>query len=351
MADVFISYKKEDLRRVEPLARALSAAGYEVWWDHRIPAGRSYRDVIGAALQSAKCVMVVWSNLSAGAQWVLDEADEGKRRGVLLPVLIDDVEIAYGFRQIEAARLVGWSGDTAHPEWVNVLAAMQHFVGRAPGGPAKSFTAPAAPVADLLVPRRSFPTGPALGLAAAILLVGAGYYASRGGLLSGGGPALTPASVTTDAPRPAEQASAPSLHTDDAASSTQTTPPEQSTTSQPPTIVANAGRVAVETTRPGQPPVVTAARLTDGVSRLTLNQGPFLVRETAGTWVEVDQGTGQQGARWTEVRRDADTIELRDDGRSAGMRIEFGENWLYLYFPDWGGYQRQWSISEVERAP
>jgi TIR domain len=351
MADVFISYKKEDLRRVEPLARALAAAGYEVWWDHRIPAGRSYRDVIGAALQSAKCVMVVWSNLSASAQWVLDEADEGKRRGVLLPVLIDDVEIPYGFRQIEAARLVGWSGDTAHPEWANVLTAVQHFVGRAPGAPPKSFTAPAAPVGGAPAPRSRFPTGLALGLAAAVLLIGAGYYASRSGLLSGGGAALTPASVTTDASHPAEQASAPSLHTDDAARSTQTTPPEQSTTGQPPTTVANTGHVAVEAARPNQPLVVTAARLTDGVSRLTLNQGPFLVRETAGTWVEVDQGTGQPGARWTEVRRDGDTIELRDDGRNAGMRIELGENWLYLYFPDWGDYRRQWSISAVERAP
>ena len=63
MTDVFISYKKEDAARVEPIARALAKAGYEVWWDHRIPPGSTYRDVIGAALQSAKCVIVVWSSL------------------------------------------------------------------------------------------------------------------------------------------------------------------------------------------------------------------------------------------------------------------------------------------------
>lgn len=191
MTDVFISYKKEDVRRVEPIARALANAGYDVWWDHRIPPGRTYREVIGAALQEAKCVIVVWSELSANAQWVLDEADEGKKRNVLLPLLIDDVEIPYGFRQIEAARLVGWTGDTGDSEWAGVLSAVHHFVGRAPGGPPRSLSSPGPMANARSAParatsgssQRSF-LGPVLGVVAVAALGGGGYYAWQAGLLN-----------------------------------------------------------------------------------------------------------------------------------------------------------------------
>ena len=33
MADIFISYSRDDRPRVEPLAEALVSAGYSVWWD------------------------------------------------------------------------------------------------------------------------------------------------------------------------------------------------------------------------------------------------------------------------------------------------------------------------------
>ena len=191
MADIFISYKKEDARRVEPIARALAQAGYEVWWDHNIPPGRTYRDVIGAGLATSACVMVIWSNLSASAQWVLDEADEGKKRGVLLPVLIDDVEPPYGFRQIEAASLVGWSGDPHDSEWANLLSSVAHFVGRPPGGPPKPFVTPSArPPAPRSaraepVERRGSPLGPLLGVATIAAIAGGGYAAWNAGVLPG----------------------------------------------------------------------------------------------------------------------------------------------------------------------
>ncbi len=193
MTDVFISYKKEDLVRVEPIARALANAGYDVWWDHRIPPGRTYREVIGAALQEAKCVIVVWSSLSANAQWVLDEADEGKKRNVLLPLLIDDVDIPYGFRQIEAARLVGWTGGASDHEWTGVLSAVEHFVGRAPGGPPRELSTPSPMMSrrDDPAPPAPPPTpssggrsmlGPVLSVAVVAALGAGGYYAWQSGM-------------------------------------------------------------------------------------------------------------------------------------------------------------------------
>lgn len=203
MVDVFISYKKEDVKRVEPIARALAQAGYEVWWDHRIPPGRTYRDVIGAALQSAKCVLVIWSKLSTKAQWVLDEADEGKKRGVLLPLMIDDVDIPYGFRQIEAARLVGWTGDARHPEWRDALEAIGHMVGRRPGGAPKPFAAP-APAARSKPERTSGGAGALLGVALlGVAALGGGYFAWRNGWIGDQAPSVTSSERATDEISPA----------------------------------------------------------------------------------------------------------------------------------------------------
>lgn len=111
MADVFISYAREDRPRAQALAQALERFGWSVWWDRDIPAGRSFDDVIAEAIQEARCVMVLWSKPAVASDWVREEAEEGKRRGILLPALIEpDVEIPFGFRRIQAADLVGWDG-------------------------------------------------------------------------------------------------------------------------------------------------------------------------------------------------------------------------------------------------
>ena len=52
--------------------------------------------------------------------WVIDEANEAKKKGVLVPVLLDRVEQPMGFRSIHAADLSEWS-KKAKSSAVNVL--------------------------------------------------------------------------------------------------------------------------------------------------------------------------------------------------------------------------------------
>ena len=85
MADTFISYAREDRTRVRLLADALSAHGWSVWWDYQIQAGKAFDEVIEGALASARSVVVVWSHQSIASHWVLEEAEEGRRRGILVP--------------------------------------------------------------------------------------------------------------------------------------------------------------------------------------------------------------------------------------------------------------------------
>src|SRR5215831_9367660 len=110
MADIFISYAREDRTRVRPLADALSVHGWSVWWDRQIQAGKAFDEVISDALASARVVVVVWSHQSIASNWVREEAEEGRRRGILIPVLIDDARPPLGFGRIQAVVLVDWAG-------------------------------------------------------------------------------------------------------------------------------------------------------------------------------------------------------------------------------------------------
>ncbi|NQZ46565.1 MAG: TIR domain-containing protein, partial [Erythrobacter sp.] len=46
MADVFISYSREDLPTFSILAQSIKEAGCSLWWDADLPAHKNYRDVI-----------------------------------------------------------------------------------------------------------------------------------------------------------------------------------------------------------------------------------------------------------------------------------------------------------------
>ena len=113
MTDIFISYAREDRERVQALVAALEHNGFSVWWDREIAAGRDFRAVIDQQLRAARCVVVVWSAHANTSQWVCDEADDGRRRGILVPVLFDHEPPPMGFRGIQAADLTGWNGDAA----------------------------------------------------------------------------------------------------------------------------------------------------------------------------------------------------------------------------------------------
>src|SRR6266850_2494414 len=125
MADIFISYKKEDAGRVIRMVEALRAEGFDVWWDHGIKAGSEWDRSIHKELYAAKVVIAIWSKASVAAPWVKEEATVGKNRGVLLPAKIDEVDPPLGFMMIQAADLVGWRGDRTDQRWTFFLDAVQ----------------------------------------------------------------------------------------------------------------------------------------------------------------------------------------------------------------------------------
>lgn len=129
MSDIFISYAREDKERAAVLAKALEKNGWSVWWDRKIPPGKTFSSVIEEAIEAAKCVIVLWSKDSTASDWVQNEASEGARKKTLVPALIDDVQIPFEFRRIQAADLIDWQAQPDHPGFANLINAVSQFAG------------------------------------------------------------------------------------------------------------------------------------------------------------------------------------------------------------------------------
>ena len=131
MTDVFLSYKAEDRPRVVPLVEAIEADGLSVWWDAHIGGGDDWRDTILRHLESAECVIVVWSKRSVGphGQFVRDEAARALKRGTYFPIHIDDVDPPLGFGETQALDLTGWKGDRSAPRYQAMLSALSKRLG------------------------------------------------------------------------------------------------------------------------------------------------------------------------------------------------------------------------------
>ena len=111
MADVFLSYAKEDRARARRVANVLASCGWSVFWDHTIAPGEDWRAVIQSELDRAGAVVVLWSRSSIASTWVHEEAERGRTR--LVSVLIDDVVLPIGFSRLQGVDLIGWQGGRA----------------------------------------------------------------------------------------------------------------------------------------------------------------------------------------------------------------------------------------------
>ena len=129
MSDIFISYASEDRIHAKRIAIALEKQGFTVWWDRAIPAGSRFDEVIDEAIRNAQSVIVLWSINSVRKDWVLEEAADGRDRGILVPVLLEDVTLPRGFRRIQAANLIGWDGSDNSIEFKRLLNDINNLVG------------------------------------------------------------------------------------------------------------------------------------------------------------------------------------------------------------------------------
>ena len=96
MADIFLSYAREDWGRIRPLGQSLEALGWSVLWDTRMRAGSRFDETIEAEIETARCVIVAWSQSSVPSHWVRAEAAEALDQHKLIPVFMDKVKVIRG---------------------------------------------------------------------------------------------------------------------------------------------------------------------------------------------------------------------------------------------------------------
>jgi TolB-like protein len=128
LADVFISYVRDDQPVARRVAKGLQAAGFDVWWDADLPAHRAYSEVIERNLEDAKAVVVLWSEAAAQSQWVRAEADFARNAGKLVQAQVDGSMPPLPFNQIQCADLKGWKGGAGHPGWSKLQGSVQSLV-------------------------------------------------------------------------------------------------------------------------------------------------------------------------------------------------------------------------------
>jgi serine/threonine protein kinase len=119
--DIFVSYAHEDRAMARALADVFARQGWSVWWDPDITLGRLYDEEIERAIDSATCIVVLWSEPAVASRWVRAEAHAGLERGVLVPVLLEHVRVPLAFRALQAAVLVGWDREGDHVELAKVV--------------------------------------------------------------------------------------------------------------------------------------------------------------------------------------------------------------------------------------
>jgi hypothetical protein len=129
VADIVISYKREEQETARTLADALRAQGWSVWWDPKLRAGEHFDDAIEQAIRDAKCVIVLWSKLSTKSEYVKDEASFAKKLGKLLPVAIDNAELPFRFQGLHTMQMPDWKGSADAPGFRSLVEQLQSRIG------------------------------------------------------------------------------------------------------------------------------------------------------------------------------------------------------------------------------
>ena len=174
MADVFVSYSRDDRKIAQQFATGLERDGFSVWWDQAIRAGETFDRVTEKALEEARAVVVLWSRRSVESDWVRAEATQARATRRLVPVMIEPCRRPVIFELVHTADLAGWSGDATDPRWRTFIDDLRRTTGEARQDPALAQQRPVAAAAGRKGARR----GVALGIGAALLAAaGLAYWA------------------------------------------------------------------------------------------------------------------------------------------------------------------------------
>ena len=127
--DVFLSYLRRDFERARRIFDFLGRQGWKVFMDEDMPNATRWEEYIFQHLESATCILVLWSQSACDSEWVRREASSALTRGKLLHVRCDACMPPDKFSEYQAADLSLWNGAIGDSEWLKVLAGVASHVG------------------------------------------------------------------------------------------------------------------------------------------------------------------------------------------------------------------------------
>jgi hypothetical protein len=106
--EIFISYSRDDLSRINVLVSALRAEDFEVWWDQDIEPNAPWAATIDEKLRAARLVIVAWSPTAILSDNVMGEARWAKDQGKLLQVFVRPCRPPLFFGERQGIDLTDW---------------------------------------------------------------------------------------------------------------------------------------------------------------------------------------------------------------------------------------------------
>jgi hypothetical protein len=127
---VCLIHHESDKDIAESLEYALKRYRISVWRTDQIEIGRNTDDEIKRAINSAKIVIVLWSNNSVNSHLLQEQAGIADKRKALIPILTDNVKSPNVSVGTQAANLVGWQGEEDNKEFIKLRQLIQSHVGK-----------------------------------------------------------------------------------------------------------------------------------------------------------------------------------------------------------------------------
>jgi hypothetical protein len=112
---IFLSFCSIDKDAAELLKDALTREGYEVWWSPSIQCAGEWHGVIDEKLNSASCIIVLWTTAACTSDWVRHEASIAMATGKYAPAKIGAAPIGPPYDRLQAADVSGATLASSHP--------------------------------------------------------------------------------------------------------------------------------------------------------------------------------------------------------------------------------------------
>lgn len=125
--DIYLLHVRKDREPAVRVATALDECGWKAWSDVMFSFHDDQMPEDGW-LARVSCALALWSANSVEEDWMWEEANIAKEKGVLLQAVLDDVNPPLGFRDLQYADLREWNGDKDTVHFRALRDAISRFV-------------------------------------------------------------------------------------------------------------------------------------------------------------------------------------------------------------------------------